>query len=622
MARGLRGRLCATPVARGREPASSSSPRTCSIVCSAGSARSKSRRDVGDFRLVDRKALDSFLAMPERDPFLRGMFSWIGFRQAVVPFHRPARAAGETKLFARQDAASGGERRRLLLRRAAARGLWLGLAVCAIAAAYALFVVTLWVAGADLARGWSSIIVVTTFLGGANMLMTGVLGVYIGRIHAEVKRRPLYFVDRAVGFEAQAASERRRARRPLEPSRRAGRAPGTGGGSVARLAGGGGRRRARDCDPDQVRHDGRRRLAHRLRRALARRGDALSRFPRTEPARLAVALLAGGGAGARAGLPSEAVVSAFGFAAAGAAMALERAHPARRARGGPGTGAGGARRARRAAGRRPSASATIWRRVFGVPFLAVALARARGAPVSARLAVLAGLGAGAMAAIKPPYALIGALLALYLAARLGLARRAARAGILRRGGAGPRLCRESSARCFRPMSPTNGRSTSRSMCAVREPAGGSSPRPARWPLLLIAATAAWAARERIAEPEFAIAGLAAARRGSRLFRAGQGLGLSGCAGDDVRHARRRPSRCRTRRRAPRGVARRRASRRGDRRSARPQSRAGGGHRRGGGFRRSMRRGRASSGSLPRLAPFALAAAVGAACGALHGRAAR
>ena len=54
-------------------------------------------QNVGDFRLVDRKALDGFLAMPERDRFVRGMFSWIGFRQAVVQFHRPARAAGETK---------------------------------------------------------------------------------------------------------------------------------------------------------------------------------------------------------------------------------------------------------------------------------------------------------------------------------------------------------------------------------------------------------------------------------------------------------------------------------------------------------------------------------------------
>ena len=53
--------------------------------------------NVGDFRLVDRKALDAFLAMPERDRFVRGMFAWIGFRQAVVTFHRPPRAAGETK---------------------------------------------------------------------------------------------------------------------------------------------------------------------------------------------------------------------------------------------------------------------------------------------------------------------------------------------------------------------------------------------------------------------------------------------------------------------------------------------------------------------------------------------
>ena len=147
--------------------------------------------------------------MPERDRFVRGMFAWIGFRQAVVQFHRPARAAGETKYLAGQDAAAGSERRRLVLRRAAARGAVARRSRSArLRSAYALLVVAMWLAGANLARGWSSIIVVMTFLGGANMLMTGVLGVYIGRIHAEVKRRPLYFVDRAVGFEA-----RRRARR-------------------------------------------------------------------------------------------------------------------------------------------------------------------------------------------------------------------------------------------------------------------------------------------------------------------------------------------------------------------------------------------------------------------------
>ena len=161
--------------------------------------------DVGDFRLVDRRALDVFLSLPERDRFVRGMFAWIGFRQAVVPFHRPARAAGQTKypltkmlrlaadgLVAFSDAP---------LRAA----LWAGLGVCGVALAYALWVVAMWASGAPLARGWSSIIVVMTLLGGGNMLMTGVLGVYIGRIHGEVKRRPLFVVEKAVGFEAAAS---------------------------------------------------------------------------------------------------------------------------------------------------------------------------------------------------------------------------------------------------------------------------------------------------------------------------------------------------------------------------------------------------------------------------------
>ena len=166
-------------------------------------------RNVGDFRLVDRKALDSFLAMPERDPFLRGMFTWIGFRQAVVPFHRPPRAAGETKFSLTKMlklATSGLVSFSDAPLRAA---LFIGLAVCGVAVAYAAFVVGMWFAGANLARGWSSLIVVITFLGGANMMMTGVLGVYIGRIHAEVKRRPLYFVEREVGFEASAKAPER-----------------------------------------------------------------------------------------------------------------------------------------------------------------------------------------------------------------------------------------------------------------------------------------------------------------------------------------------------------------------------------------------------------------------------
>ncbi len=166
--------------------------------------------NVGDFRLVDRKALDSFLAMPERDRFVRGMFAWIGFRQAVVQFHRPPRAAGETKYSLTK------------MIRLAANGvvsfsdaplrvaLWAGLAISSLAILYGIWVIALWAMNANLAQGWSSIIVVVTFLGGANMLMTGVLGVYVGRIYAEVKRRPLYIVDRAVGFETAAEEPAKR----------------------------------------------------------------------------------------------------------------------------------------------------------------------------------------------------------------------------------------------------------------------------------------------------------------------------------------------------------------------------------------------------------------------------
>jgi dolichol-phosphate mannosyltransferase len=170
-------------------------------------------RNVGDFRLVDRRALDAFLAMPERDRFVRGMFAWIGFRQAVVQFHRPPRAAGETKYSLTK------------MLRLAANGLvsfsdaplrlalWAGLAFSSLAMLYGLGVIAMWVMNADFARGWSSIVVLVTFLGGANMLVTGVLGVYVGRIYSEVKRRPLYVIEREVGFAAAASSAERDDRR-------------------------------------------------------------------------------------------------------------------------------------------------------------------------------------------------------------------------------------------------------------------------------------------------------------------------------------------------------------------------------------------------------------------------
>jgi glycosyltransferase involved in cell wall biosynthesis len=162
-------------------------------------------RDVGDFRLIDRKVLEAFRAMPERDRYVRGMFAWLGFRQTEVSFHRPPRLLGETKYpfwkmlrLAVNGALSFSE---VPLRLA----IWCGLLISAMALLYGIYVAILWFDDSNLVKGWASTIVVVSFLCGVNMLMTGIMGLYIGRIHAEVKRRPLYVVSQKVGFEPESA---------------------------------------------------------------------------------------------------------------------------------------------------------------------------------------------------------------------------------------------------------------------------------------------------------------------------------------------------------------------------------------------------------------------------------
>jgi glycosyltransferase involved in cell wall biosynthesis len=163
-------------------------------------------RDVGDFRLIDRRALDAFLSMPEQDRFVRGMFAWLGFRQADVTFHRPPRAAGETKypfwkmVKLATHGVLGFSDAPLKL------AVWLGLVVSGFALLYGVYAVGKFLVH-DVVTGWTSTVVVVSFLCGVNMLMTGIVGLYVGRIHAEVKRRPLYVVDKRVGFDRRGVAE-------------------------------------------------------------------------------------------------------------------------------------------------------------------------------------------------------------------------------------------------------------------------------------------------------------------------------------------------------------------------------------------------------------------------------
>jgi polyisoprenyl-phosphate glycosyltransferase len=159
--------------------------------------------DVGDFRLIDRKVLDALRQMPERDRFVRGMIAWLGFRQTEVTFHRLERAAGETKypLFKMvrlaMSAALGFSDAPLRL------AVWCGLVVSGFALLCGSWVLALWMSNdSRLVAGWSSTIVIMSLLCGMNMLMTGIVGLYVGRIHAEVKRRPLYVVQKRLGFQS------------------------------------------------------------------------------------------------------------------------------------------------------------------------------------------------------------------------------------------------------------------------------------------------------------------------------------------------------------------------------------------------------------------------------------
>jgi glycosyltransferase involved in cell wall biosynthesis len=156
--------------------------------------------DVGDFRLVDRRALDVFNEMRESNRFVRGMFSWIGLRQTGVAYTRDERFAGETKYPLRKMlrfAATGVISFSSAPLRAA---LNLGFIVSGISFAYGVWSIVVKLTDIYDVPGWTSIMVVVTFLGGVQLIVLGVIGEYIGDIHDEVKGRPLYVVGELEGF--------------------------------------------------------------------------------------------------------------------------------------------------------------------------------------------------------------------------------------------------------------------------------------------------------------------------------------------------------------------------------------------------------------------------------------
>jgi polyisoprenyl-phosphate glycosyltransferase len=178
---------------------------------------------VSDFRLVDRKVVDAFKAMPERDRYVRGMFSWLGFRQTAVEFHREARAAGATKYSYRRLAKLAMDSMISFSDVPLRLALWLGALVSLGAVLFGAFVIALAFIHPNAVPGWSSLAVLVSFFAGANLFTTGIIGLYVGRIHNEAKQRPLYVVRDEVGFDR---AERKTARPVLYKRRTGERAAG------------------------------------------------------------------------------------------------------------------------------------------------------------------------------------------------------------------------------------------------------------------------------------------------------------------------------------------------------------------------------------------------------------
>jgi dolichol-phosphate mannosyltransferase len=151
-----------------------------------------------DFRGMSRQVVDALRSMPEYHRFLRGMISWMGYRSVILPYHETSRVAGDSKYSLRKmvrlamDAIFSFSLMPLYI------GLSAGGLFFCLAALEMIYVLSFWVTGrtSNLAPGWSSLMFVILIVSGMIMILLGFIGVYVGYIFQEVKRRPVYLLKK------------------------------------------------------------------------------------------------------------------------------------------------------------------------------------------------------------------------------------------------------------------------------------------------------------------------------------------------------------------------------------------------------------------------------------------
>ncbi len=151
-----------------------------------------------DFRALSRQALDALKSMPEFHRFLRGMISWMGYASVILPYSEPKRLAGKSKyslakmIRLAMDALFSFSLAPLYL------GLSLGAVLLCGAVIEIMYVLSFWVSGhtSNLAPGWSSLMFITLIVGGMLMVLLAFIGIYVGYIFQEVKRRPVFLTKK------------------------------------------------------------------------------------------------------------------------------------------------------------------------------------------------------------------------------------------------------------------------------------------------------------------------------------------------------------------------------------------------------------------------------------------
>lgn len=155
--------------------------------------------DTGDFRLMDRAVVEVLRGMPERDRFVRGMVSWVGFRQLALPYRRAARFAGTTKYPLRKMVRFASNGIISFSMRPLKLAMDVGLLCAGLACVGIIWAFATRLATHNWVPGWTATVIAVLFLGGIQLVCTGILGEYIGRTYMQSKGRPLYIVGERIG---------------------------------------------------------------------------------------------------------------------------------------------------------------------------------------------------------------------------------------------------------------------------------------------------------------------------------------------------------------------------------------------------------------------------------------